>query len=91
MHGRAAHDVELEAISKATIESARRAVFGRKAKVYEELMKGKSGGLSDKQCDELLVNVRVSFFFRFSFSKIGSLIQKLSTTTSRTAATWTSL
>jgi len=45
-----------------TVESAR-AALERKAKVYEKLMKGKSGGLSEKQYEGLLVDVRVSFPF----------------------------
>lgn len=60
MHGRASRDIELEAVSKVTVESAR-AALERKAKVYEKLMKGKSGGLSEKQYEALLVDVRVSF------------------------------
>lgn len=65
MDGRAAHDIELEAVSRVTVESAR-AALERKAKVYEKLMRGKSGGLSEKQYEALLVDVRVvSFLFRF--------------------------
>ncbi|PPR05748.1 hypothetical protein CVT24_006687 [Panaeolus cyanescens] len=52
---RASRDVELEEISKPTLESAR-AVLERKAKIYEKLRKGKTGGLSDKQYDSLLVD-----------------------------------
>ncbi|KAI9568269.1 hypothetical protein HD554DRAFT_2172675 [Boletus coccyginus] len=55
VHGRAARDVELEAVSKVTVESAR-AALERKAKVYEKLMAGKSGGLSEKQYEALLVD-----------------------------------
>ncbi|KAG8213397.1 hypothetical protein J3R82DRAFT_11896 [Butyriboletus roseoflavus] len=55
VQGRAARDVELEEVSKVTVESAR-AALERKAKVYEKLMKGKSGGLSDKQYEALLVD-----------------------------------
>lgn len=47
-------------MSKVTVESAR-AALERKAKVYEKLMKGKSGGLNEKQYEALLVDVRVSF------------------------------
>lgn len=47
-------------MSKVTVDSAR-AALERKAKVYEKLMKGKSGGLSEKQYEALLVDVRVSF------------------------------
>lgn len=54
--GRAARDVELEAVSRPTLESAR-AALERKAKIYEKLKKGKSGGLSDAQYDALLVDV----------------------------------
>lgn len=55
---RSARDVELEAISKPTLESAR-AALERKAKIYDKLRKGKSGGLTDKQYETLLVDVRV--------------------------------
>ncbi|THH09647.1 hypothetical protein EW146_g8630 [Bondarzewia mesenterica] len=52
---RSARDVELEAISKPTLESAR-AALERKAKIYDKLTKGKSGGLTEKQYDALLVD-----------------------------------
>ncbi|KAG6878219.1 hypothetical protein C0993_010640 [Termitomyces sp. T159_Od127] len=52
---RAARDVELEAVSKPTLESAR-AALERKAKIYDKLQKGKTGGLSDRQYDALLVD-----------------------------------
>ncbi|KAG7451122.1 uncharacterized protein BT62DRAFT_984358 [Guyanagaster necrorhizus] len=52
---RAARDIELEAISKPTLDSAR-ATLERKAKIYDKLRKGKSGGLSEKQFDTLLVD-----------------------------------
>ncbi|KAL0954779.1 hypothetical protein HGRIS_003729 [Hohenbuehelia grisea] len=52
---RAARDIELEQVSKVTLESARSALE-RKAKIYEKLQKGKSGGLTDKQYDGLLVD-----------------------------------
>ncbi|KAH7884511.1 hypothetical protein F5I97DRAFT_1929367 [Phlebopus sp. FC_14] len=55
VHGRAARDIELEEVSKVTVESAR-AALERKAKVYEKLRKGKSGGLSEKQYEALLVD-----------------------------------
>ncbi|KAI0661476.1 hypothetical protein C8Q70DRAFT_1051816 [Cubamyces menziesii] len=55
VHARAARDIELEEISKPTLESAR-AILERKAKVYDKLRKGKSGGLDDKQYGELLVD-----------------------------------
>ncbi|KAJ7592997.1 hypothetical protein C8J56DRAFT_779666 [Mycena floridula] len=53
--GRASRDTELEAISKPTLESARTALE-RKAKIYDKLKKGKTGGLTDKQYDGLLVD-----------------------------------
>ena len=56
MAARASRDVELEAISKPTLESAR-AVLERKAKIYEKLKKGKSGGLNEAQFNSLLVDV----------------------------------
>ncbi|KAF6757270.1 hypothetical protein DFP72DRAFT_809473 [Ephemerocybe angulata] len=52
---RATRDLELEAIDKPTLESAR-AVLERKAKIYEKLRKGKSGGLNDAQYNSLLVD-----------------------------------
>ncbi|KAL4247217.1 Coiled-coil domain-containing protein 174-like protein [Abortiporus biennis] len=52
---RAARDIELEEISKPTLDTAR-AILERKAKVYDKLRKGKSGGLTDKQFDTLLVD-----------------------------------
>nr|GAT60803.1 predicted protein [Mycena chlorophos] len=52
---RAIRDIELEAISKPTLESAR-AALERKAKIYDKLKKGQTGGLSDKQYDALLVH-----------------------------------
>ncbi|KAG1905272.1 uncharacterized protein F5891DRAFT_1008473 [Suillus fuscotomentosus] len=55
VHNRAARDIELEEVSKVTIESGR-AVLERKAKIYEKLRKGKSGGLTDKQYEALLVD-----------------------------------
>lgn len=58
INSRNARDVELEAISKPTLENAR-AVLERKAALYEKLRKGKTGGLSEKQYDSLLVDVCV--------------------------------
>lgn len=55
VQNRAARDIELEEVSKVTIESGR-AILERKAKVYEKLRKGKSGGLTDKQYEALLVD-----------------------------------
>lgn len=49
--------VELEAVGKPTLDNAR-AQLERKAKIYEKLRKGKTGGLTDKQYDSLLVDVR---------------------------------
>ena len=48
--------MELEAVGKPTIESAR-AALERKAKIYDKLKKGKTGGLNDAQYDALLVDV----------------------------------
>ncbi|ESK89009.1 uncharacterized protein c3orf19-like [Moniliophthora roreri MCA 2997] len=53
--GRAARDVELEAISKPNLESPRTALE-RKSRIYDKLKKGKSGGLSEAQYDVLLVD-----------------------------------
>jgi hypothetical protein len=60
-------------VSKVTIESAR-AALERKAKVYEKLMKGKSGGLSEKQYEALLVDVRVSPHGETCFSLVCSFL-----------------
>ncbi|KAF5371861.1 hypothetical protein D9615_009564 [Tricholomella constricta] len=55
LQARASRDIELEEVSKPTLESAR-AALERKAKIYEKLRKGKTGGLNDKQYDALLVD-----------------------------------
>jgi len=55
VRSRSQRDIELEEISKPTLESAR-AALERKVKVYEKLKKGQTGGLSEKQYDELLVD-----------------------------------
>lgn len=60
MQARATRDIDLGEISKPTLESAR-AILERKAKVYDKLRKGKSGGLDDKQYDALLVDVSIGF------------------------------
>jgi len=57
VNARASRDIELEAVSKPTLESAR-AALERKAKIYDKLRKGKTGGLNDQQYDNLLVDVR---------------------------------
>lgn len=54
---RANRDILLEEISRPTLDSARSALE-RKAKIYEKLRKGRTGGLSDAQYDALLVDVR---------------------------------
>jgi hypothetical protein len=56
---RAARDIELEAISRPTLDSAR-AALERKAKIYDKLKKGQSGGLNEAQYEALLVDVSVS-------------------------------
>ncbi|KAI6024641.1 hypothetical protein BKA83DRAFT_685078 [Pisolithus microcarpus] len=55
VEARARRDIELEEVSKSTVESAR-AALERKAQIYEKLKKGKSGGLSEQQYDALLVD-----------------------------------
>jgi hypothetical protein len=45
--------------SKPTLEAAKDALE-RKAAQYEKLKKGKTAGLSEKQYDALLVDVRIS-------------------------------
>ncbi|KAI5982679.1 hypothetical protein EDC04DRAFT_2885077 [Pisolithus marmoratus] len=55
VEARARRDIELEEVSRPTLESAR-AALERKAQLYEKLRKGKSGGLSEKQYDALLVD-----------------------------------
>lgn len=53
---RAARDLEQEVLERRTVESTR-AALERKAKIYEKLKKGQSGGLSEAQYDGLLVDV----------------------------------
>ncbi|KAL4064523.1 hypothetical protein V8B97DRAFT_318898 [Scleroderma yunnanense] len=55
VESRARRDIELEEVSKVTVESAR-AALERKAELYEKLRQGKSGGLSEQQYDALLVD-----------------------------------
>ena len=43
-------------MDQKTVESGR-AILERKAKIYEKLKKGQSGGLNDAQYDALLVDV----------------------------------
>jgi hypothetical protein len=59
VEGRAARDLEQEVLERRTVESAR-AALERKAKIYEKLKKGQSGGLSEVQYDALLVDVSFS-------------------------------
>ncbi|KAI0701201.1 hypothetical protein BC835DRAFT_1404636 [Cytidiella melzeri] len=60
VEARATRDAESDEVSRSTLESAREKLE-RKSKIYEKLSKGKSGGLSDKQYDALLVDVRLFF------------------------------
>lgn len=54
---RASRDVEhLEAVSASTLDSAR-AALERKVGTYDKLRKGKTGGLSEKEREALLVDV----------------------------------
>ncbi len=57
VHARAARDLEQEVLDRRTVESTR-AALERKAKIYEKLKKGQSGGLNEAQFDALLVDVR---------------------------------
>ncbi|KAL5526112.1 hypothetical protein ACEPAG_7450 [Sanghuangporus baumii] len=52
---RAARDIAALAADRVTAESAR-AALERKAKIYEKLRKGKTGGLTEAQIDSLLVD-----------------------------------
>jgi len=60
----------LEAIDKPTLESAR-AVLERKAKIYDKLKKGKTGGLSENQYNSLLVDVSLHGYFQQRFVTAG--------------------
>lgn len=64
VEGRAARDMEQERLDRRTVESTR-ATLERKAKIYEKLKKGQSGGLSEAQFDGLLVDVRFPRPFRY--------------------------
>lgn len=55
---RAQRDAEMS-VSKPALEDAR-AALERKAKIYDKLRRGKTGGLDEKQYDSLLVDVRIS-------------------------------
>lgn len=55
---RAARDIELEVVSKVTIDSGR-AVLERKAKMYDKLRKGHYADLTEKQREALMVDVSV--------------------------------
>ncbi|KAF8753315.1 hypothetical protein RHS01_07144 [Rhizoctonia solani] len=52
---RARRDAEIDQISRPTLESAR-AKLERKAKLYDQLQKGKGAGLSEKQRESLLID-----------------------------------
>ncbi|KAG8968603.1 hypothetical protein FRC03_006723 [Tulasnella sp. 419] len=52
---RMARDREMEALSKPTAESAR-IKLEKKAKIYEQLKRGRTGGLTEKQFDAILVD-----------------------------------
>lgn len=67
VQNRAARDIELEKVSKVTIESAK-AALERKAKLYEKLRQGKSGGLSETQYESILVDVCISLTFNARLS-----------------------
>ncbi|KAI0264490.1 hypothetical protein BC834DRAFT_924681 [Gloeopeniophorella convolvens] len=55
VQARAARDFEQERLDRRTAESAR-AALERKAKIYEKLKKGQSGGLNEAQYESLLVD-----------------------------------
>jgi hypothetical protein len=48
--------VRLGKVDKPTMETSREGLE-RKAKIYEQLRKGKSGGLSEKQLETALIDV----------------------------------
>ncbi|KAF8734034.1 hypothetical protein RHS02_07261, partial [Rhizoctonia solani] len=52
---RARRDAEIDQINRPTLESAR-AKLERKAKLYDQLQKGKGAGLSEKQRESLLID-----------------------------------
>ena len=58
----------------------------RKAEIYDKLQKGKTGGLTSTQLDNLLVDVRESpaFFLRLMIRKLPSLIASISMKAART-------
>ena len=56
VHSRSTRDIELEEISKVTVDTAR-AILEKKSQIYDKLRRGKSGGLTEKQYDALLVDV----------------------------------
>lgn len=52
--------VRLGKVDKPTMETSREGLE-RKAKIYEQLRKGKSGGLSEKQLEVALIDVGSEF------------------------------
>ena len=62
VQGRAARDTELEEIPRATIDAGR-AKLAQKVVTYGQLKRGKSGGLNDKQMQELLVDVSPTTYY----------------------------
>jgi hypothetical protein len=74
VQGRAARDLEQEVLDRRTVESTR-AVLERKAKIYEKLKKGQSGGLSEAQYDGLLVDVSSPLTFWYAAGVTGSIVR----------------
>jgi hypothetical protein len=74
VEGRAARDLEHEVLERRTVESTR-AALERKAKIYEKLKKGRSGGLSEAQYDALLVDVSSPHPFNRGTTVTGGVVR----------------
>jgi hypothetical protein len=77
--------VYFEQLNNPTLESTR-AILEKKAKIYDKLTKGKTGGLTEKQYDSLLVDVRPTintstYSLSFASRHESSSIRKLLTIT----------
>ena len=72
----------MEELSRQTIESTREALE-KKAKLYDKLKKGKTGGLSEAQYGELLVDV--------SFVSLLSAMTELTNNSSMQKGTMTTI
>lgn len=92
---RKVRDIEAEVKDRREYEHARRKLE-EKSKTYEQLRKGRTGGLSDAQLDELLFDVCLISLYAYGLHSnyrccLCVASYRLATTMSLTAMIWTSL